>query len=464
MWRYFGIRLLLFIPTLVLVSVLAFVLQEAAPGDPVQRYLREDPMAASSHPAEQRMRERAFQRAVQETGADLPAFYLTLRPASLPDTLHRILPFGLQKTYRAWCMHTGDPQPVHVWYTLLAEWRDSLASASALDGVDLVRWRQSAALLAMSADPAYIHHQLSQWPAGLLPDLRARMVAAVPSVPDKVRWRNGIPRLRWHGADNRYHRWMTRFFTRDSQRSMVDGQPVWTRIGQAARWTLIINGIAILLAYGISIPLGVWMASRAGTPSESRVTLLTYALYAVPGFWLGTMLLVFLTSPTYGLDLFPAMGPATLPADIGWWETLQLRTSHLFLPVFCLTYGSVAYLARHVRNAMLGELKMEYVRAALARGLSRRQVLWSHAFPNALFPLITLLAWVLPAALAGSVAIEVIFNIPGMGRLSYQAILQEDWPIVYGILLLASVLTLTGSLIADLLYQLADPRVRLRKA
>lgn len=462
MRHYLGKRLLLFIPTLILVSLIAFALQEAAPGDPVTRFMREDPMALSSNPSEKRMRQQAYRQAIHATGVDLPAFYVSLRPRSLPDTLHRIQPNAVQKAFRTLSLFTGDAEPVSHWYALLAEWRDTIESGVlALQHANLARWRQSAAILPSTSDPDQIRRHLEEWPEELLPELRQEVMAAVPTSSSGWRWRNTLPRLTWHGHDNRYHRWITGFGRSEAQRSLVDGQPVWTRIGRAARWTLIMNGIAILLAYGVSIPLGVWMASRAGTPAENRVTLLTYALYSVPGFWLGTLLLVFLTSPTYGLDLFPAIGLGEVPPGAGWWETFQIRASYLFLPVFCLTYGSVAYLSRHVRNAMLQELKMDYIRAAWARGLTRRQVLWGHAFRNALFPLITLLAYVLPAAIAGSVAIEVIFNIPGMGRLSYQAILNEDWPLVYGVLLLAAVLTLVGSLLSDMLYHIADPRVRL---
>ena len=220
------------------------------------------------------------------------------------------------------------------------------------------------------------------------------------------------------------------------------------------------NGLAILLAYGLSIPLGVWMARHAGSARDQWTTLLLYTLYSIPGFWLGTLLLVFLTTPEYGLDIFPSIGLGDLRPDDSGWDILITRTSHLFLPVFCLTYGSLAYLTRHVRNAMLHELKQDYIRAAWARGLSERQVIWRHAFRNALFPLITLFGAVLPAALAGSVAIEVIFNIPGMGRLTYASIVSQDWPVVYGVLFLAAMLTLAGSLLADLLYSRADPRVR----
>jgi peptide/nickel transport system permease protein len=461
MKRYLLRRLLLLAPTLLLVSMLAFWLQESAPGDPVLRYLKADQPEETVAEADRQLRARAHPRAVRELGLDLPAFYLGLRPLSLPDTLHRILPLASRKAFRDLCLETGDPRAVAGWFRALDRTEQALLEhpdqTGASVGRALIRqWRVTTTLQAS-------HQLLSEWPEETMPALRTALALDLPRPAVGLRWRNVLPALDGHGTANRYHRWMTGFFSGQSQRSWQDGQPVWRKIRGAARWTLLMNGIALLLAYAFSIPLGVWMASRTGTRGEGWITFLLYAFYSIPAFWLGTLLLVFLTSPAYGLHWFPAVGLGDLPPGADWWEVLHIRAAHLVLPVFCLTYGSLAYLTRQVRNAMLRELSQDYVRTAWAKGLSERRVLWGHAFRNARFPLITLLAQVLPAALAGSVAIEVIFTIPGMGRLTWAAIMAQDWPVVYGVLFLAAVLTLAGSLVADILYSLSDPRVRLAK-
>lgn len=460
MQRYFLRRLFLIVPTLLLVSLIAFWLQEAAPGDPVSRFVRDDPMAAEMPEGDRQFRIRAYTQAAHELGYDLPAFYVSFLPASLPDTLHRILPLSVRKAWRGLCLETGDPALVARWFAAMDRAETSL-SVYAGDPAAEAALRQ-VRLCRLVADLQGARHILDEWPEGSHNAHKQALAQALPPAACFA-WRNLLPVPAWHGAQNRYHQWMCGFFSPRGQRSWQDARPVWSKISAAARWTLLMNILAIALAYGLSIPLGVWMASRAGSRGEGAISVLLYALYSVPAFWLGTLLLVFLTNPVYGMHWFPAVGLGDIPPDAGLWDVLYIRGSHLALPVFCLTYGSLAYLTRQVRNAMVRELSQEYIRTAWAKGLPARRVLWGHAFRNARYTLITLLAYVLPAALAGSVAIEVIFTIPGMGRLTWSAILAQDWPVVYGVLFLAAVLTLTGSLLADLLYSLADPRVRLGK-
>lgn len=464
MSAYFRKRLLLVIPTLVLVSFLAFWLQESAPGDPVAQYLRDSDPEAAMPLRDLRVHEAAYERAAHELGMDRPAFYVGISPRSLPDTLHRILPLARRTAFSSWCRKTGSPIQVQNWYDQLDRYQSPILQFDPA-GKDpkMASVRTDLARIPFLTDPIQVRILMEDMPDSLAADERQSALSAIPVFPDGIIASNWLPRFTWNGLDNRYHRWMVSLFGGSSQRSWVDGQPVWRKIGQAARWTLLMNGFAILFAYGMSIPLGVWMARHAGTARDQWTTFLLYAMYSVPGFWLGTLLLVFFTTPVYGMDLFPSIGLGDIPHDASGLETLLIRTSHLFLPIFCLTYGSLAYLTRQVRNAMLKELKQDYIRAAWARGLSARNVIWRHAFRNALFPLITLFGAVLPAAIAGSVAIEVIFNIPGMGRLTYASILSQDWPVVYGVLILAAILTLFGSLLSDLLYSRADPRVRWKR-
>ncbi|MCB0637550.1 MAG: ABC transporter permease, partial [Lewinella sp.] len=272
-----------------------------------------------------------------------------------------------------------------------------------------------------------------------------------------------VPGWQWYGADNQYHRWLSGMLHGDFGHSLRDQRPVAVRIGEAVRWTLQINGLAILFAYLLSIPLGVYAAAYVGRRFDRITSFVLFLLYSLPSFWVASLLILFLTTPEW-LDIFPSMGVGEVGPEVGWWQRLSVRASHLFLPIFCLTYGSLAFISRQVRGSMIEVLGSDYIRTARAKGLSEGRVLWRHAFRNGLFPLITMFAGVLPAALAGSVVIEVIFNIPGMGRLTVDSILTKDWPVVYALLLLAGTLTLVGILLADLLYAWADPRVRLGKA
>ena len=458
---YLARRLWLVPLTLWLVSLLAFALQESAPGDPVTSYLQQDLLDPSLPLLDYRVQAAAYERAAAELGARLPAFYVTIRTLAVPDTLHRILPLRRRKAFRQWCQRSGHPGLVQAWYNHLDQWAMEIRLRDPQHrNQDFQPARRIAVELPLVSDPQQVRKILSQLPDSLLGAAPATWEERLPT-QQVWSWRNWIPVVSWHGAANRYHRWLTSFFTASPARSWQDGQPVFRKIWLAARWTLLMNGIALVLAFGISIPVGVWLAGHAGRRRDRWTTFLLYAAYSVPGFWLGTLLLIFLTTPTYGMDWFPSLGLGSPDPGAPWWEVLRIRLSHLILPVFCLTYGAVAYLTRQVRNAMLQELKEPYILQAWAWGLTRRQVLWQQAFRNARFPLITILGTVLPGLLAGSVAIEIIFNIPGMGRLTYTSILAQDWPVVYRILLLAAGLTILGTLLADLLYSRTDPRVRL---
>ena len=136
---------------------------------------------------------------------------------------------------------------------------------------------------------------------------------------------------------------------------------------------------------------------------------------------------------------------------------------HLLLPIVCIAYPSIAFIARQARGSMSDVLGQEYIKTARAKGLPERKVIWKHGFRNALFPIITMLASIIPASIAGSITIEFIFNIPGLGFTLYKSILEQDWPIVFAIMMLGAVLTIVGILISDILYAVADPRVRLEK-
>ena len=138
---------------------------------------------------------------------------------------------------------------------------------------------------------------------------------------------------------------------------------------------------------------------------------------------------------------------------------LKEKFSQLILPILCLSYPSLAYLTRQMRGGMLDVLDQLYIKTAYAKGLTKNKVIWKHAFRNALFPIITIFATVLPAAITGSVVLEIIYQIPGMGWQTIESIQDKDWPIVFGILLLGAILTMLGILIADILYAILDPRV-----
>ncbi len=270
-------------------------------------------------------------------------------------------------------------------------------------------------------------------------------------------------------AKNIEHYTSKGFLRGDFGISYTDGQKVSSRITHAMYWTIIMNLVAILLAYLISIPLGVNSAKwklKGRKKVDNFTTTLLFLLYSLPNFWIGTLLVMFFTTAEYAewMDLFPTSGAQDLdirddPNSTAWdvfWNTVH----HLILPIFCITYGSLAYLSRQMRGSMLGVLRQDYIRTARAKGLSERKVVWKHAFRNSLFPIITLFSSVFPRTLSGAIAIEVIFAIHGMGFELLHAIGLRDWPVVFAIVMLISILAMIGNLVADILYAVVDPRIK----
>jgi peptide/nickel transport system permease protein len=194
-------------------------------------------------------------------------------------------------------------------------------------------------------------------------------------------------------------------------------------------------------------------------------TTVLFILYSLPSFWIGTLLLVFFTTAEYSpmLDWFPTSGAQDLELardpNTTWWAKVLDAAHHLVLPIFCITYGSLAYLSRQMRGAMLGVLRQDYIRTARAKGLNEHKILWKHAFRNALFPIITMFSSIFPRAISGSIAIELIYAIPGMGQLVLSSIVARDWPVVFTVVMLVAILTMIGNLIADILYAIVDPRL-----
>ncbi|HEX7251984.1 MAG TPA: ABC transporter permease [Thermoanaerobaculia bacterium] len=265
---------------------------------------------------------------------------------------------------------------------------------------------------------------------------------------------------RLYGLDRplpeRFGKWISRVARLDLGESFVDHRPVLARIREALPYTLLLNGLALLLTLAIAVPLGVAAGGRPEGPLDAVTGTVLFALYSLPSFWAALLLQALFSVKLRWLPLY---GVASDSAAAGW-EGLPDRLSHLALPLVCLTYGSLAFFARLVRASVAEVRSADYVVAARARGLSRRQALWKHAFRNALLPLITVLGLVLPGILSGSVIIERIFSWPGLGRLYFDSILARDYPVVLALSLLGAVTTLIVTLAADIAYAIADPRVR----
>ena len=265
---------------------------------------------------------------------------------------------------------------------------------------------------------------------------------------------------RLYGLDRplpeRFAAWISRAARFDLGESFVDHRPVSERIREALPNTLLLNGLALLLALGIAIPLGVAAGGRPEGAFDRLSGAALFALYSMPTFWAALLAQTLFSVHWRLLPLYGVSADVPPPGLAG----VADKLAHLALPVSCLTYGTLAFVARLVRAGVAEAASSDFVLAARARGASRRRALWTHALPNALLPILTLLGLLLPALLSGSVIVERIFAWPGLGRLYFDSILSRDYPVVLGLSLLTAVATLAATLLADVASAAADPRVR----
>lgn len=269
------------------------------------------------------------------------------------------------------------------------------------------------------------------------------------------------PSFRWHGSDNQYHIWLRDFFSGSFGNSNVTGKPVWQSVLPALQFTLAMSIIAIVLTFIIGIYLGYFLAKDANGKKQKALSNFLFLLYSIPVFWLATLMVIFFTTDDYGswTNIFPSIGIDINPGA----STPSLIFSNLekfILPITCLLTYVVVYIARMLRRSMLDEMALPYITTAYSKGLSKDEVLKKHALPNALLPILTIFIGSLSRAISGSVVIEVIFNIPGMGRLLYNGIGLADWNIVFCIIMLTGIITIIAYLIGDILYAYLDPRIR----
>jgi len=267
-----------------------------------------------------------------------------------------------------------------------------------------------------------------------------------------------------YGADQPVHKqyltWLRKFVTLDFGEAFADGRKVKDKILERLPITLTINLLSLGLVLLIALPIGILSATHQYSALDRATTMFVFVGYSMPHFWMA-LLLIYLFGVQWGI--LPISGKESLDTtgftSVQW---LMDRAEHLVLPVFVSAIGGLAGFSRYMRNNMLEVMRQDYIRTARAKGLSENAVIYKHALRNAVMPVITILGLSLPGIIGGSVIMETVFGIDGMGRLMYQAVFSRDYNVAMGILVPAAVLTMLGNFLADIGYALADPRVRLR--
>ena len=466
MFRYILLRLGYFIVTFIVVSLALFALSRMAPGDAVDKYMQDETSGDQFESfASYQNRKHSIAKLLH---LDSPPFYLSISPRAIPRNVYS---FPNRPT-RKWCKQliykTNRPadaknyidnlsqiellisQKPNYEFTNLKNEIDRIKNVHDIEQIK--RFAELLGILRIEKDEAL---------ASLQKNTLQHISHLAQGKAEGFHFSLLLPKIMWHGMDNQYHHWLKNFVRGDFGISDFDRRPVKTRIWSALGWTLLINIISIFVAYLISIPLGVHSAYKTGSRFDKSVSWISMMLYALPSFWVATLAITFFASSDW-LHWFPSggLGRGSHTSFMG--RMLEVAY-HLVLPIFCVTYLALAFIIRQVRGAMSNTLQKDFIKTAKAKGLPDKQVIWKHGFRNSLFPLITLFSNILPATIAGSVVIEIIFSIPGMGRLAFDGILQQDWNLVFTIMMLATLLTLLGTLLSDILYTKVDPRISLTK-
>jgi len=258
-----------------------------------------------------------------------------------------------------------------------------------------------------------------------------------------------------------YKNWVNRFIRLDFGDSFIDGRKVLDKIKERLPITLFINIVSIILILLIGIPLGVLGSVKQNSLFDKLTTFIVFIGFAFPSFWLSLILMdIFCIK----LGWLPVLGITSIDFDnLNLLQKIIDISRHLALPIFIFVFGGLAGISRYMRQSMLETLNKPFILTARAKGLSKRMIIYKHALRNSLLPIITLLGLSIPGLISGSVIIESIFAIPGMGRLFFESVMSRDYPVIMGILTIGAILTMLGNLLADICYAYADPRIKYEK-
>lgn len=496
MLKYIIKRIILFAPTLLIISLLAFVISINAPGDPVERLTTSankegtaNEQSSSTKKTKEEIRTRL--------GLDLPVFYFSLSTLSDCDTLYKIADKAQQENLLKLTRKYGNWNAVSTYYHATLELQKEYNSLDveqifsknttySKNEINDAKNNTSFAILSLleTFDENNINAKLDSLESAykkytfltnLMPKFEKVKTSFEYLKQHSTSWKTYIPKIIFYG-NNQYHHWLfgnAPWFTEakagerkgvlrgDFGISYIDNQPVSDKIWKCFWISFRFIFISVILAYVISIPIGIYAAYKKDSKFDRISSVTLFALYSMPSFFIGTLLLYAFANPDV-LVWFPEAGirnPAIFNENWPWYQRWAHEFPYMVLPLITYTYGSFAFLSRIMRVGMIDVMGQDFIRTARAKGLSEKTVVIKHAFRNSLLPIITVFANIFPIAIGGSVIIEVIFSLPGMGLETYDAILNYDYPMIVAIFTISGFLTVIGYLIADILYAIVDPRI-----
>ena len=459
MFKYLLGRLLLILPTVWLIGSVVFLVSRLIPGTYADNFAesREGSVGAVNI-----TNRTAYLKDLASKGLDKPLFYFSWRTQAQPDTLHRVFPKLHQTFLQDLISRYGNWPKVSAYYQSLLFLQKETGQLSGTEQQYKLVPAQIASLF-QTAEPQKIKrtfrhlHQTSRIGSGnwqkavKLSEQRFEQLQK-----EATPYRNILPALRLHGLNNRYHAWMAGFLKNDWGNSLRDAQPVTAIIHQAIQNTLLLLFSSLLLVFALAIELSLILCQTKRRSWRRIILPALYIIESIPLFIITLFILVLMAS-TGHVNIGSS---ASYNEADNWLMAFVDQLKHLLLPMFCLVLASLPYVTTQFYQALQQVLTSEYITTARAKGLSEKRVLRHHAFRNILLPVITLFTGYLPALISGAIVIEVIFAIPGTGRLLADSVSASDFPVVIGLVLFVATLKAGSHLLADFLYFAADPRTR----
>lgn len=435
-----------------IISMLIFFLSKAVPGDPVSG-LKE--INEGSYYLDY---EKEYKQKATAFGLNLPTFYFSLVPRNFPKNLNEVMPFEKKNFVKELLFQGYQYHDILQYEGALDSFLYDEEALKLKDGIEFDGIKSRTDLLNLQKELNSIKEK-SEAGQGII---------SLSELSNSIENLNGnktmstFPVFYWHGFNNQYHQWLSSLLKGKPGNSRIDGKPVAKKISRALVWTVFLILIAIFFSYGFGILLGIFLASLEKQSLRKWIEKLFFGIYAIPVFWLATLMLVFFTTKEYGAwtNIFPSVGLAPIDNGAPWYSRLSDFGKQLILPCFILVIHNLAFVSTLVKRNIESYKDSGFVLMAKAYGFKKREILWREIFPHTLLPIITSITSAIPTAISGSLVIEIIFNIPGVGRLLFSSINTGDWPVVFAVVMLIALVTIISFFTAEFLYRWADPRIK----
>ena len=477
------------------ISLLAFIISISAPADPVEKLSSSADKEGAAN-QQSNATKKTKQELRKKLGLDLPVFYFSFGSLSDCDTLYKVADKDHSACLEELSHYYGNWDDVFSYFNQLSITQLSHSKLKLDDIFEMNKDMEGRSIYSKNeindvitesnfeinsmletANPKVIASKFNSldtlynnfaFLSSVKKEFEQSKLLYDEMLSNQSSWKSYIPKIIWYGSKNQYHFWL--FGDGDQRKgvirgdfgfSYIDSQPINTKIWDKVWISFSFSLLSVLFAYLISIPLGIYSAYKKDTKFDRITSIVVFVLYSMPGFFIGVLLLYTFANPDT-LRWFPVSGiqdPTIYDPSWSFMQKVTHRAPYFILPLITYTYSSFAFLSRIMRVGVIDVFGQDYIRTARAKGLGEGKVVMKHALRNSLLPIITVFANIFPLAIGGSVIIETIFTIPGMGFEIYSSILNSDYPMIVAVFTIIGFLTMIGYLVADILYAVVDPRI-----